>query len=37
VRRAWLWGYDDYAEKDFSHRKEWVIDRKRPITHALPS
>ena len=22
VRRAWLWGVDDYAGKDYSHRKD---------------
>jgi REP element-mobilizing transposase RayT len=27
VRRAWLWGYDKYAGKDYSHRKQWVVDR----------
>lgn len=27
VRRAWLWGVDEYAGKDYSHRKQWVIDR----------
>jgi len=27
VRRAWLWGYDDYAAKDYSHRKAWVLQR----------
>jgi REP element-mobilizing transposase RayT len=27
VRRAWLWGMDEYACKDYSHRKEWVIER----------
>lgn len=27
VRRAWLWGVDEYAGKDYSHRKEWVLDR----------
>ena len=27
VRRAWLWGFDEYAGKDYSHRKEWVMDR----------
>lgn len=27
VRRAWLWGYDEYAGRDYSHRKEWVLDR----------
>lgn len=29
VRRAWLWGYDAYAGKDYSHRKAWVLDRLR--------
>jgi REP element-mobilizing transposase RayT len=27
VRRAWLWGFDAYAGKDYSHRKEWVLER----------
>lgn len=27
VRRAWLWGFDSYAGKDYSHRKDWVLDR----------
>jgi putative transposase len=27
VRRAWLWGVDDYAGKDYSHRKQWILDR----------
>jgi hypothetical protein len=27
VRRAWLWGVDEYAGKDYSHRKNWVLDR----------
>ena len=27
VRRAWLWGVDPYAGKDYSHRKAWVIER----------
>jgi hypothetical protein len=31
VRRAWLWGYDEYAGKDYSHRKAWVIDRLREL------
>jgi hypothetical protein len=22
VRRAWLWGFDEYAGRDYSHRKE---------------
>ena len=32
VRRAWLWGYDEYAGKDYSHRKEWVIERLRELS-----
>jgi hypothetical protein len=42
VRRAWLWGRDEYAGKDYSHRKQWVIERLRelssagdPDTHAI--
>jgi REP element-mobilizing transposase RayT len=31
VRRAWLWGVDDYAGKDYSHRKQWVIDRLKRL------
>jgi REP element-mobilizing transposase RayT len=27
VRRAWLWGYDEYAGEDYSHRKAWVLER----------
>lgn len=27
VRRAWLWGYDSYAGKNYSHRKVWVLQR----------
>src|SRR3954462_946864 len=27
VRRAWLWGQDEYAGRDYSHRKQWVLDR----------
>ena len=27
VRRAWLWGMDEYAGKDYSHRKAWVLER----------
>jgi REP element-mobilizing transposase RayT len=27
VRRAWLWGTDEYAGRDYSHRKAWVLER----------
>jgi REP element-mobilizing transposase RayT len=33
VRRAWLWGVDDYAGKDYSHRKKWVIDRLEELSY----
>jgi REP element-mobilizing transposase RayT len=32
VRRAWLWGFDEYAGKDYSHRKAWVLERIRYLT-----
>ena len=27
VRRAWLYGYDEYSGRDYSHRKVWILDR----------
>lgn len=32
VRRAFLCGVDEYAGKDYSHRKQWVIDRLSQLT-----
>src|SRR5262245_14135745 len=32
VRRAWLWGVDEYAGRDYSHRKQWVIERLKQLT-----
>ena len=32
VRRAWLWGFDEYAGRDYSHRKEWVLERLSQLT-----
>ena len=32
VRRAWLWGFDDYAGRDYSHRKDWVLERLTQLT-----
>jgi hypothetical protein len=32
VRRAWLWGIDEYAGRDYSHRKEWVLERLAQLT-----
>jgi hypothetical protein len=31
VRRAFLCGWDDYAEKSFEHRREWVRQRVREL------
>jgi hypothetical protein len=27
VRRGWLYGVDEYSGKNYSHRKQWIIDR----------
>lgn len=32
VRRAWLWGTDEYAGKDYSHRKTWMIERLEQLS-----
>lgn len=32
VRRAWLWGVDEYARKDYSHRKTWVLERLEQLS-----
>lgn len=32
VRRAWLWGFDEYAGRDYSHRKQWVLERLAQLT-----
>ena len=32
VRRAWLWGFDEYASRDYSHRKSWVTERLAQLT-----
>jgi hypothetical protein len=32
VRRAWLWGVDEYAGKDYSHRKTWVLERLHDLS-----
>jgi hypothetical protein len=32
VRRAFLCGVDTYSGKDYSHRKEWILDRLRELS-----
>jgi REP element-mobilizing transposase RayT len=36
VRRAWLWGMDEYAGRDYSHRKQWVIERLEQLCRIFP-
>ena len=31
VRRAFLCGVDTYSGQDYSHRKEWILDRLREL------
>jgi REP element-mobilizing transposase RayT len=35
VRRARLYGYDEYAGRDYSHRKDWVLERLRELSGAF--
>jgi REP element-mobilizing transposase RayT len=32
VRRAWLCGVDEYAGRDYSHRKAWVLERLEQLS-----
>ena len=35
VRRAWLCGIDTYTNQDYSHRRQWVVDRLDALTQAF--
>tara|TARA_R110002110_G_scaffold271566_3_gene487080 strand:- start:106366 stop:107391 length:1026 start_codon:yes stop_codon:yes gene_type:complete len=33
VRRSWLCGYDELTKTDYSHRKEWIVDRLKYLSN----
>jgi REP element-mobilizing transposase RayT len=35
VRRAFLWGIDHFSGKDYSHRKQWVVDRLEELSRVF--
>ena len=35
VRRAFLCGVDDFSGKDFSHRKQWVVDKLAELSNVF--
>jgi len=35
VRRAWLFGVDPYDGRDYSHRRQWVVDRMEQLVKAF--
>ena len=35
VRRAWISGVDQYTGKDYSHRKQWMLDRLAQLSKAF--
>jgi REP element-mobilizing transposase RayT len=35
VRRGWLCGYDPVSRKDYTYRKQWILDRLEQLTPAF--
>ena len=35
VRRAWLCGYDDFTQRDYSYRKRWLVDRMKRLARCF--
>ena len=35
VRRAFLCGVDKFSGKDYSHRKEWVVEKIAELSHVF--
>jgi hypothetical protein len=37
VRRAFLWGEDQFSGKNYSHRKGWVVERLEQLSKVFAS
>ena len=35
VRRAWLCGYDSVTQRDYAHRKDWLVDRMKKLARCF--
>lgn len=35
VRRSFLYGYDEYSGRDYSHRKGWIVERIKQLANAF--
>ena len=35
VRRTWLCGYDSVTQRDYAHRKDWLVDRMKKLARCF--